>query len=161
MKHLRKTLPFALFLLMVLGVRLFQDRDVVDGMAPPLSGVTLSGQPFELAQLRGKPSLVYFWAVWCGVCKAMQHNIDALAADVPMISVAMQSGDALTVGRYLKERSITMPVLLDDAALAAARYGIRGVPVAFILGPDGDIRYTAVGYSTEWGLRLRLWLAGR
>lgn len=158
---LRKLTSLALLLLVVLGIRLLQDRDLVNGMAPPLSGVTLDGQAFELEQLRGKPALVYFWAVWCGVCKAMQHNIDALNGDIPMISVAMQSGDAATVERYLSERGITMPVLLDEAALAATRYGIRGVPVAFVLGPNGAIRYTAVGYTTEWGLRARLWLAGR
>ncbi|WP_255211191.1 protein disulfide oxidoreductase [Methylogaea oryzae] len=144
-----------------LAVQAYRGRDVAQGLAPPLSGAIVSGRFFDLAQLRGKPALVYFWATWCGVCKAMQHNIDALAGDVPLITVALQSGDAVAVGRFLQERGIVQPVLLDEDGEAAARYGIRGVPAAFVLGPDGAIRYVALGYSSEWGLRLRLWLAER
>lgn len=159
MKTLRGLWPYALLLLAVLVLQHQRGRDVAAGPAPALAGTTLDGRPFDLAQLRGRPALVYFWASWCGVCKAMQHNIDALQNDVPMISVALQSGNAAAVRRYLAERGSSMPTLPDEDGAAAARYGIRGVPAAFILGPDGNIRYTSLGYSTEWGLRLRLWLA--
>jgi thiol-disulfide isomerase/thioredoxin len=156
---LRGLWPYALILLAVLTLQHQRGLDLAAGPAPALAGTLLDGRPFDLAQLQGRPALVYFWASWCGVCKAMQHNIDALQNDVPMVSVALQSGDAAEVRRYLAEKGSRMPTLLDEDGALAARYGLRGVPAAFVLGPDGGIRYTALGYSTELGLRLRLWLA--
>lgn len=156
---LRGLWPYALILLAVLALQHQRARDLAAGPAPALAGTLLDGRPFDLAQLQGRPALVYFWASWCGVCKAMQHNIDALQNDVPMVSVALQSGDAAEVRRYLAEKGSRMPTLLDEDGALATRYGLRGVPAAFVLGPDGSIRYTALGYSTELGLRLRLWLA--
>lgn len=161
MKTLRGLWPYALLLIVVLGVQYRQGRDIAVGPAPLFSGMTVAGQAFDLAQLRGQPAIVYFWATWCGVCKTMQHNIDALSGDAPLISVALQSGNAQEVGRFLQERGINMPVLLDENGDLGARYGIRGVPAVFVLGPEGNIRYTAMGYSSELGLRFRLWLAGR
>lgn len=156
---LRGLWPYALILSAALALHYQRGQDLAAGPAPALSGTLLDGRPFELAQLQGRPALVYFWASWCGVCKAMQHNIDALQGEVPMVSVALQSGGAQEVARYLAEKGSRMPALLDEDGALAARYGLHGVPAAFILSPDGSIRYTALGYSTEFGLRLRLWLA--
>jgi hypothetical protein len=36
---------------------------------------------------------------------------------------------------------------------------LKGVPVSFILSPNGEIAYVETGYTTEAGLRLRLWLS--
>ena len=41
----------------------------------------------------------------------------------------------------------------------ARRYGVGGVPASFILDADGRIAFHERGYTTQWGLRLRLWLA--
>jgi len=36
---------------------------------------------------------------------------------------------------------------------------LKGVPASFILSPDGEIRFVEASYTTELGLRLRLWLS--
>ncbi len=97
---------------------------------------------------------------WCRICRAMQGAMAALAQDYPLISLAMQSGDAPAVERYLKAERIRLPVILDEAGTLAGRYGVRGVPAIFVLGPDGDIRYATAGYTSAIGLRTRLWMAG-
>jgi len=39
-----------------------------------------------------------------------------------------------------------------------AEYGVSGVPASFVVDSAGIIRFAEVGYTTEWGLRARLWL---
>ena len=52
-----------------------------------------------------------------------------------------------------------MPVLMDEDGEIARGWGVNGVPASFIVDTDGNIRHAGMGYATEMGLRLRLWLA--
>jgi peroxiredoxin len=74
--------------------------------------------------------------------------------------VALQSGDAAEVQAYMDKEGFRVPVVLDEDGAIGKSYGIRGVPAVFILGPDGNIRFSTMGWTSELGLRFRLWLAG-
>jgi peroxiredoxin len=147
-------------LVFLFGVRAYQHRDMPKGSAPPLAGDDLRGEPVSLADYRGKPVLLHFWATWCGVCKAEQHNIDAVARDVPVLSVASQSGDAGEVAAFVSEHGIVPRVVVDAESALARRFGVHAFPATFVIDASGAIRHVEVGYTTELGLRLRMWLAG-
>ena len=51
-------------------------------------------------------------------------------------------------------------MIVDSTDALAKRYGIRAFPTSFVLDADEDIRQVEVGYTTEFGLRARMWLAG-
>lgn len=161
MRRLKNWLGWVLLLALFVGMQFGANRDLASGDPPALSGQTVEGEGFDLARLRGQPALIYFWASWCSICRAMQGSVQAVAQDHPLISVAMQSGDRAKVAGYMREQDFHVPTLLDEDGAIAQRFGLRGVPVAFILGPDGKIRHAVTGYTSEAGLRLRLWLAGR
>ncbi len=122
---------------------------------------TVSGESFAGLQSLPKPAIVYFWASWCGICKAMQSTVLSLAGDTPMITVAMQSGDVVTVRDYMIGRPFHVPTLVDADGSVARTYGVRGVPATFVLDREGSIRFATTGYTSELGLRLRLWWASR
>ncbi|MDD5056441.1 MAG: redoxin domain-containing protein [Sideroxydans sp.] len=150
-----------LFIVVVAGIRLWQQRDMVSGAAPALQGVTLSGQPFTLPAHPDHPVLVHFWATWCPVCRAEQGSIADLAHDNhDVISIAMQSGTPQQVAQYIKENGITFPVINDPDSRVSTTWGVHAVPASFIIAPDGKISFVEVGYTTEIGIRLRLWWAG-
>lgn len=54
-----------------------------------------------------------------------------------------------------------LPVLNDPYGVLATAFGVRGVPVMYIIDPDGNVRFTEVGLTSGWGLKARLWWAGR
>ncbi|WP_272876304.1 redoxin family protein [Allochromatium tepidum] len=81
-----------LIVAIVVGVQWWQGRTLVTGEAPPLVGVTLEGTPIDLADRRGRPVLVHFWATWCPVCRITDGTIDAIAEDHAVVTVALQSG---------------------------------------------------------------------
>lgn len=149
------------FVILVAGIRFWQQRDMVSGAAPALHGLTLAGQPYSLAARPEKPVLVHFWATWCSICRAEQGSIAALAQDDPnVITVAMQSGTPDEVTRHMHEQGIDFSVVNDQDGTLSRAWGVHAVPASFIIAPDGQIRFVEVGYTTGIGLRLRLWLAG-
>lgn len=154
-------LEIVLVLAVIFAVRTYMARDVVAGPAPAFVSHGLNGERLAVVDLQGRPALVHFWATWCPICKAEQGTIQALAADHATITVAMQSGDATVVADYVRKHAWPVPVVVDDDGALARLYGVRGVPTTFVLDRHGQIRFVEIGYTTEIGLRLRLWWAGR
>lgn len=161
----RWLLEAAMILAVILGAQYWQTRDLPEGVAPPLVGVLTDGgqvivpEGAQSAGAGGTPTLVAFWSTWCPVCKAEEGNIVSVAQDHHVISVAMQSGDAATVMKHLKERGIVLPVLVDADGRHAMNWRVRGVPTHFVVDGTGTIRFRVVGYATTWGLKARLWWA--
>lgn len=53
------------------------------------------------------------------------------------------------VKRFLEEVRLDFPVLLDRNSAAAKLWRARVLPVSFVVGPDGAIRYTVLG-GIDW-----------
>ncbi len=121
-------------------------------------GVLTDGSPVKVGA-GDTATLVAFWATWCPVCKAEEDNIVAVAKEHRVIPVAMQSGDAATVLKHLKERGIDLPQLIDADGRHAMNWRVRGVPTHFVVDAAGNVRFRVVGYATTWGLKARLWWA--
>jgi len=157
----RRGIELLIFIVIIMGVRAYQQRDIVKGDAPRLRGTLLDGKPFLLPAKPKQPVLVHFWATWCPVCRAEQGSIDSLARDNPnVITVAMQSGSSPSVQQYMSEQGVNFPVLNDADKLISTAWGVQAVPASFVVDTDGKIRFVEIGYTTGMGLRLRLWLAG-
>lgn len=158
-RRLPRLLAEAMLVLIVLwAVEWWMTRDAAHGPAPVIAAQTLDGAAVDLASLR-EPAVVYFWATWCPVCRAEQGTIDSLAGDYPVIGVAMQSGSDAELRQFIAEHEIAFSTINDDDGQLARRYGVHGVPAAFILDRAGEIRFVTRGYTTGPGMRLRLWLA--
>jgi thiol-disulfide isomerase/thioredoxin len=161
----RWALEAALFLVVLVAFQAWQLRDVARGPAPGFSGPRLDDTPFELAGWRaqhpGKPVLLYFWAEWCPVCRTTAATVTAIAEDWPVTTIAMQSGTASEVAAHMAARGYAWPTLADARGEITQRYGFTGVPAFAVIDPAGQIRFVTMGWTSEPGLRLRLWWAGR
>jgi peroxiredoxin len=149
-----------LFIVIVAGIRVWQQRDMVGGTAPSLQGTLLDGNSYVLPAKPAQPVLVHFWATWCSICRAEQDSISALAHDQNVITVALHSGSQTEVAQHLKTQDLHFPVLNDPDGRLAAAWGVHAVPASFIIATDGQIHFVEVGYTTGMGLRFRLWMAG-
>ena len=159
----RRRLPWGagLFLLAFVLIQFWQSREMAGGTMPPLAGPLADGRQTSLeAVVRdagGRPVLLYVWSSWCPICRAEEGTITALAEDWPVLTLAMQSGDPDTVAKFMRERGLAYPALVDTQGELAWRLGVRATPAWFVIDRSGTIRFSGMGYTTGWGLRARLW----
>lgn len=156
-KWVRRGAWALLFLFVYIGIRTYQQRDLVVGLAPALAGVAIDGRALSLTNAP-RATLVYFWATWCPICRLEHGTIESIAGDHPVITVAMQSGTDAELLRYMKEKDLKAPTLNDPGELAG-NWGVRATPTFFIVDRQNQVRFREVGLTSEWGLRLRLWYA--
>ncbi|SEQ15180.1 Peroxiredoxin [Ectothiorhodospira magna] len=155
----RLAIELLIVVLIFLALKSWLQRDMISGEAPDFQAHLLDGTPVSLADYRGAPVLVHFWATWCGICRLEQGSIEAISHSWPVLTVAMQSGDADTLAAYMAEQGYTQAVIADEDGALAARFGVGAVPASFVVDAEGHIRFRERGLTTGWGLRLRLWLA--
>lgn len=148
-----------LFLVVMQGASWWKSRDAHRGNLSDFSGELVNGSTFTISQFSGKPVLFHFWSTWCPICDLEKDSIESISQDYPVISIASWSEGRTEVTTYMQENKLTFPVMLDDDGELAHSFGLQGVPVSFILSPTGEITFVETGYSTEVGLRLRLWLS--
>ena len=159
-RWLRYLLEFIIIIALVFAFRAWQQRNMVDGVAPEIQGVLMDGKITQLKNYRGKPVLLHFWATWCPFCKIEEAGITAIAKDWPVLTVAYQSGDKAEIMKHLKERGLeSWATISDPNSRLADLYGVTGVPTTFIIDANGNIRFREVGLTSSWGLRARLWYA--
>ncbi|ENY73765.1 TlpA-like family, suppressor for copper sensitivity D protein (ScsD) [Aeromonas diversa CDC 2478-85] len=121
---------------------------------------TLTGERVDLAALsRDRPLLVYAWASWCGVCRFTGGAVQSLHEDgVPVLGIALRSGDDPTLTRYLARQGYDFANVNDERGALSARLGIAVTP-SFLIVSEGKVVGSTTGWSSGPGLRLRLWLA--
>ena len=119
--------------------------------APALSLRTLEGVDINLADLRGHPVLVTFWATTCAGClKEMPHLIELYQEFAPrgleMIAIAMAYDPPNHVLAMRDAHAIPYPIALDIESVAARAFGnVRLTPTSFLIAPDGRIIRHEIG----------------
>jgi len=118
------------------------------GPAPEWTLPDLEGRTVALADLRGKPVVLDFWATWCTPCEfqipILNEVFERYRDRVEFVGVAVDVDGREVVAPFAKERAIAYRVLLGDEELAQ-RYGARGFPSLYVIGKDGNIALSHVG----------------
>ncbi|MGZ5089900.1 MAG: TlpA family protein disulfide reductase [Burkholderiales bacterium] len=123
------------------------------GPAPGLALKDLEGRAHDLAAYRGKVVLVNFWATWCEPCRQEMPSIQRLSeklAGKPFVVLAVNVDEPESrVRNFLNDTRFDLPVLLDANKSVTRQWGARILPVTFIIGPDGRVRYRLLG-EMDW-----------
>lgn len=120
----------------------------------------LQQQPKVIAQLSAQtPMLLYFWGSWCHYCKFTSPAIQQLVEEnVPVLTIALKSGNTQEVEAYLKQEHNHFPVINDLDGKISKSWNIQATPTILII-KDGKIMQHTTGLTSYWGLKIRLWLS--
>ncbi len=122
---------------------------LLDRPAPDFTLRDLDGRPIRLADYRGRPVIVNFWASWCVPCRTeFELFREARAAHaeerLEILAVIYQdSPDAAR--RFATERDATWPALVDPGGSVAGAYGVLGIPISFYVDRAGFVRAVSYG----------------
>lgn len=120
------------------------------GPTPELRGRTLAGQPFDLAQRKGRVVLVNFWATWCAPCVAEMPSLHRLGEKLGVEAIAVNfQENAARIQPFLERLGIAMPVMRDHDGSVRAAWKVNVFPSTFVIAPDGSIALVATG-EVDW-----------
>ena len=111
----------------------------------------LDGSKITLAELRGRPALVAFWATNCKPCIEELPDLIKLYKELhprgfELIAVAMPYDPPLNVQTFVQKKNVPYPVAIDvEGKVVRAFDGVPYVPMAFILDANGKIAYQQAG----------------
>lgn len=121
----------------------------------------IAQQPKVIAQLsHGKPMLLYFWGSWCHFCEVVSPSIQQFSDEgTEVLGVALKSGSTEEVRAYLQENGYSFSTINDPTGDFSRGWDIQATPTILII-KDGKIINHTTGYTSYWGLKFRVWLAG-
>lgn len=125
------------------------DTPIVGRPAPAFDLVTLDGARVSLADLRGSPVLLNFWASWCIPCREEAPLLTAADASyraqgLRVLGVVYQDS-AANARDFMARYGQTYPGLLDPDGRTAIDYGVFGIPETFFIDRSGVVRGRQVG----------------
>ncbi|EKP13003.1 MULTISPECIES: TlpA family protein disulfide reductase [Leptospira] len=152
------TLWILLFLTITIVLSIFKASDVkpsisIDGMK------SFEGERYDS---KGRVTVVYFWATWCGVCsfhlpliKWYSHQLEN---SLRFSFVSVEEGENLEeLNQYIREKDLRFKVIPANISLLK-EWKINSYPSFVILDRFGKIRFMDSGMMNPLSFFLRIWI---
>lgn len=120
--------------------------------APHFTVYDRDGKKVRFAEFEGKPTVLNFWASWCGPCQSEMPDFQAkykeLSSEVNFVMVNMTDGQRETVetaSKFIDQNGFEFPVFYDTTGEAAYVYQAYSLPTTYFIDAGGHVIAQAVG----------------
>ena len=109
---------------------------------PPIAFIDEAGEERSLADYRGTPVAVHFWATWCFPCRAEMPTMDALQRELgdelAILPLSLDRGGAELVRNYYNDHDLTtLPIFIDEKMAAGRALRVHGIPATVFFDGEG------------------------
>jgi thiol-disulfide isomerase/thioredoxin len=117
----------------------------------------LAGRPQAMAQWKGRPMLVNFWATWCAPCVKEMPELDGLQKRHPGVRfMGLAVDTSANVVKFVSKVPVSYPLLITGPGsidlMRKLGNGPGGLPFTVVLDADGRIRKQILGPVDVVGL---------
>jgi thiol-disulfide isomerase/thioredoxin len=115
-------------------------------IAPAWTGKDFSGRVVEFPAVNaGQPTVMVFWATWCGYCRAFMPYLKDISADyaergVRIVAINAKEDGSGNPRSYVRGLGFD-PIAIADGDEIAAAYGIEFIPGLLIVDGKGAVTY--------------------
>ncbi len=143
--------------MMRLAIMFFALLTILVGCSQPAEWQDSEGKPIKLSDYRGKWVVINYWSSLCRPC----------AEEIPELNLfyfAHKDKDAVVLGYnydhvpsaqiplLIQRMGVLFPTLITDPSDTFGITSIPGLPMSFLIGPDGKLKQTLLGEQTQYSL---------
>ena len=126
----------------------------VGHLAPDFVLRTLDGRDVRLSDYRGHVVFLNFWATWCGPCKVEMPAMEQLYRDYRqkgfvILAVSSDPEGATVTKPFRDSLGLSFPIAHDPEMVVSRMYGVRTLPITFLVNRDGVITHQIFGMR-DW-----------
>ena len=129
-----------------------EEAEVEYVMAPDFTVYDAEGNEVKLSDFIGKPTVVNFWASWCGPCQIEMPDFDEMykefGEEVNFLMVNMTDGSRETAdaaAKFVEDAGYAFPIYYDTKMNAAMTYGVNSLPSTYFIDAEGHAITRAQG----------------
>jgi peroxiredoxin len=126
----------------------------VGRLAPDFVVTTLDGREVRLSDYRGHVVFLNFWATWCGPCKVEMPAMDRLYREYrrqgfSILAVSTDPEGPAVTRPFREALGLSFTIAHDPDAVVMRLYGVRTLPVTFLVDREGVITHRIFG-ARDW-----------
>ncbi|MBI3782833.1 MAG: redoxin domain-containing protein [Deltaproteobacteria bacterium] len=129
----------------------------IGSLAPPIDTTPYRGDAPKALAGSG-PHLLFFWATWCGPCKASLPELLAFERQrkVPVVAITDETKERLDPF-FQQVKEFPQTVASDEYRKTFVAYGVSGTPTFVLVDDKGAVQAYATGYDPKKGLGFEGW----
>ena len=121
--------------------------------AHDFAGDLMDAKTVNLKDYRGRFVLLNFWATWCSPCLKEMPDFEKAYLQMghdKLIVLAVGMGESIEkIKAFSNKYGFSFPLLADNKMEITKLYGVRNIPVTYMIGPDGVVLGRALGIR-DW-----------
>ncbi|RMH09715.1 MAG: TlpA family protein disulfide reductase [Nitrospirae bacterium] len=122
--------------------------------APDFTLINQEGQWMSLSDFQGKVVLLNFWATWCTPCRIEMPSMEQVyrvfkEKGFEILAISSDPQGNVVTRPFREANGLTFPILHDSDFRVSTMYGVRTLPMSFLIDRTGTVRHKVFG-ARNW-----------